>query len=138
MPSLTLDGLLRVAWPLLAALVALFLLALMARQVKLLDRQLVFFPSKEVAADPGDAGLPFEEVSFQASDGVTLNGWFVPGEGETTLLWFHGNLSTSSSNISVELYRSTRFPSSLKFHSNAVITKSRLKHSPIAMNNGVF
>ena len=81
----------KVVWPLIIALVALSLLALLTRQLKLLDRQLIFFPSREVVADPGDVGLAFEEVRFQAADGVTLHGWFVQGAGDTTLLWFHGN-----------------------------------------------
>ncbi|MDA0769598.1 MAG: alpha/beta hydrolase [Chloroflexi bacterium] len=91
MPLLTFVGLIRVLRALLVALVGLALVAVMVRQVKLLDRQLVFFPSKHVLASPSDVGLPFEDVSFRTSDGVMLNGWFVPGDGNTTLLWFHGN-----------------------------------------------
>ena len=75
----------------LAVLVVLGMAALIARELHLLDRQLIFFPSREIAATPGDLGLSFEEVRFQAADGVNLHGWFVPGPSETTLLWFHGN-----------------------------------------------
>ncbi len=74
---------------LIAALLAL--LALGARQTKLLDKQLVFFPDREVMSTPADAGLVYEDVTITASDGVKLHGWFVPGDGKRVIIWFHGN-----------------------------------------------
>ena len=55
------------------------------------DRSFIYFPSREIEATPGDVGLEFEDVRFQASDGVALHGWFVAGGGDATLVWFHGN-----------------------------------------------
>ena len=52
--------------------------------------------------DPGDMGLDFEDVFFDASDGVRLHGWFVPGRTGTVMLWLHGNagnISHRASNI---------------------------------------
>ena len=72
-----------------AALLALLVLG--ARQTKLLDKRLVFFPDRNVRSTPGDAGLVYEDVTFAASDGVKLHGWFVPGDGTRVILWFHGN-----------------------------------------------
>ena len=71
------------------ALVAVVGFAL--RQTNVLDRHFIFFPERDLAGDPGQAGLEFEDVFFAASDGVRLHGWFVPGESRTTLVWFHGN-----------------------------------------------
>ena len=82
---------LRVARALVLALVVLALGAFVARQFNLLDKQLVFFPSKVIQSSPGDLGLAYEEVRFQTKDGVDLHGWFVPGTESVTLLWFHGN-----------------------------------------------
>ena len=56
-----------------------------------LERFFVFFPTAEVRYTPGDVGLDYEEVFFPTLDGVRLHGWYVPGDSETTLLWFHGN-----------------------------------------------
>ena len=56
-----------------------------------LERIFVFFPTAEVRYTPGDAGLAYEEVFFPTSDGHSLHGWYIPGESDTTLLWFHGN-----------------------------------------------
>ncbi len=78
------------------AIAAIFLAAfltigLVARQVGLLDRYFLFFPDREILENPADYGLEYEDVFFEASDGVRLNGWFVPGESDVTLVWFHGN-----------------------------------------------
>ena len=70
---------------------ALLLAALLVNLWEGLERRFVFFPTREVALTPADAGLEFEDVFFTAADGRKLNGWYVPGGGETTWLWFHGN-----------------------------------------------
>lgn len=61
------------------------------RQVGVLDRYFIFFPEREVAETPADRGLAFEDVSFTASDGTRLHGWYVSGTSDVTWLWFHGN-----------------------------------------------
>ena len=57
----------------------------------MLDRYFIYFPQRVIAETPADAGLEFENVSINTSDGVRLNGWFVPGLSDVTLVWFHGN-----------------------------------------------
>lgn len=60
-----------------------------------LEKRFVFFPVAELLYNPGDVGLDYEDVRFQTSDGLTLQGWFIPGNFEktsgVTWLWFHGN-----------------------------------------------
>ena len=53
--------------------------------------QFIYFPESIIYQDPSDFGLEFEDVYLATSDGVRIHGWFVPGPGGTTLLWFHGN-----------------------------------------------
>ena len=55
------------------------------------EKRFVFFPERELVGNPGHWGIQFEEVRFQASDGVELHGWFVPGPRDVTWLWCHGN-----------------------------------------------
>ncbi len=81
------------------AVLILLVSAIAARQTKLLDRQFIFFPEKELIATPADIGLEFEDVDFSASDGTRLHGWFVPGGGDVTLLWFHGNAGNISHRL---------------------------------------
>ncbi len=66
-----------------------------------LERQFIFFPSRQVEGTPADLGIPFDDVYFETGDGYTLNGWFIPApagdaaadaaNADITLLWFHGN-----------------------------------------------
>jgi fermentation-respiration switch protein FrsA (DUF1100 family) len=57
-----------------------------------MEKSFIFFPEKEIVETPADAGLAFEDLYLNTSDGVKINGWFVPSSGaRTTLLWFHGN-----------------------------------------------
>lgn len=65
----------------------------------MLDKQFIFFPSREVTATPASMGLHYEDVTFAASDGVSLHGWFVPGPKDVTLVWFHGNAGNISNRV---------------------------------------
>lgn len=59
-----------------------------------IERRYIFFPTGEVQFTPKDAGLQYEDVSFDTSGGRQLHGWYVPGPveaGNTTWIWFHGN-----------------------------------------------
>ena len=73
------------------AAVVLAVAGVITWQVGVLDRYFIFFPEREVAETPADRGLAFEDVSFTASDGTRLHGWYVPGTSAVTWLWFHGN-----------------------------------------------
>lgn len=50
-----------------------------------------FNPDREVRNTPADQGLSFEETYFSSQDGMRLHGWYVPGEGDVTWIWLHGN-----------------------------------------------
>ncbi len=60
--------------------------------VYLVQDRLVYFPRATLSATPADYGLQYEDVNFEAGDGVALHGWYVPAEeSRFTLLFFHGN-----------------------------------------------
>ncbi len=67
------------------------IVALAAREANLLDRLLVYFPARTLDSTPADLGMDYEDVYFEASDGVKLHGWYVPGDGDVCVVWFHGN-----------------------------------------------
>jgi pimeloyl-ACP methyl ester carboxylesterase len=51
---------------------------------------------------PTDAGLEYESVTFRATDGVELSGWFIPREGEGSgpaVVFVHGWLWNRLGNI---------------------------------------
>jgi uncharacterized protein len=56
-----------------------------------LERIFVFFPTPEIIYTPAQMGLEYEDVYFTTEDGQQLHGWYVPGNTDVTLLWFHGN-----------------------------------------------
>ena len=74
-----------------ATTAGLLAVGLALRQTMVLDRYFIFFPERELKATPKDIGLEFEDVFFSTEDGVKLHGWYVPADGDVTLLWFHGN-----------------------------------------------
>jgi hypothetical protein len=83
----------------LLLLLSLVIFALLGGHNTVIERNLIFFPEKTIAATPGDWGLHFEDVYFTTADGVALHGWFVPGQSEVTWLWFHGNAGNISHRL---------------------------------------
>ena len=67
------------------------IVALAAREANLLDRLLVYFPARTRDSTPADMGMDYEDVYFETADGVRLHGWYVPGDGDVCVVWFHGN-----------------------------------------------
>jgi fermentation-respiration switch protein FrsA (DUF1100 family) len=86
-------------WTIVALVAAYTGLGVLARTTGVIDRYFIFFPERNLDRDPGDRGLDFEDVYFTASDGVRLNGWLVPGRGDTTLLWLHGNAGNIADRV---------------------------------------
>ena len=65
-----------------------------------MEHHFIFFPDRTLVATPAAAGLEYEEVWFDAADGVKLHGWYVPGEpGRPVLLFCHGNAGNISHRI---------------------------------------
>lgn len=63
------------------------------------DRAFIYFPERELAGTPASLGLAYQDVWFQADDGVRLHGWLIPGTRPTTLLWSHGNAGNISHRL---------------------------------------
>jgi uncharacterized protein len=55
-------------------------------------RYMVRPPRQPLWANPGDAGLSYEDVEFPARDGLRLSGWFVPAvtSPSATIILMHG------------------------------------------------
>jgi fermentation-respiration switch protein FrsA (DUF1100 family) len=63
------------------------------------EKGIVFFPDAYLVGTPKDVGLAYEDVWFEAADGVQLHGWWVPQAGAPVLLWFHGNAGNISHRL---------------------------------------
>ncbi len=64
-------------------------------------------PGRELQASPADRGWEYEDVRFEAEDGVTLHGWWLPlEEARGTVLFFHGNAGNISHRMdSLAIFR---------------------------------
>ena len=72
-------------------------LALLNAFMYLAQPAMLFFPYGTLEATPKDWGLDYEDVRLSTSDGVTLHGWYIPGDdSEQVLLFFHGNAGNIS------------------------------------------
>ncbi|MFH1553106.1 MAG: alpha/beta hydrolase [Candidatus Omnitrophota bacterium] len=81
------------------AIIVLFI----ALYVRWFERSSIFFPSRQIVATPDSIGLAYEDVYFKTSDGVQLNGWFVP-DGDSpraTVLYCHGNAGNISHRLDI-------------------------------------
>jgi fermentation-respiration switch protein FrsA (DUF1100 family) len=57
-----------------------------------IQKDLLYYPVREILYTPADLGLDFEEVVFEIADGLRLSGWYVPcNSSESTVLFCHGN-----------------------------------------------
>ena len=68
-------------------------------------QNLFYQPDNILYDTPNNAGLSFEEVSFQSQDGTQLTGWFIPAKGVSdpkqakgTVIHFHGNAQNISAH----------------------------------------
>lgn len=62
-------------------------------------------PGRELTATPADVDLRYEEITIETADGIQLHGWYIPGESNQVVLFFHGN----AGNISHRLYSIRQF-----------------------------
>jgi fermentation-respiration switch protein FrsA (DUF1100 family) len=78
---------------------AVVALALLGASVVALEARFIYYPIRALAGTPADLGLPYQEATFHAADGVRLHGWFVPGRGPLTWVWCHGNAGNISHRL---------------------------------------
>ncbi len=65
-----------------------------------LEHHFLYFPEPRHEATPATVGLVYEEVALQATDGIRLNGWLVPGQsGAPVILFFMGNAGNISHRL---------------------------------------
>ena len=84
----------------IAMLVAVgVVIGVVLRQMSILDRFMVYFPSRQLHTTPAEVGLEYSDVYLTTADGVRIHAWHIPGESDTTLLWLHGNAGNISHRV---------------------------------------
>ncbi len=61
--------------------------------------RMIFYPDAHLVATPRDLGLKYRDVELEVEGGGRSHGWLVPGPGEKTILWFHGNAGNISHRL---------------------------------------
>jgi len=92
----------RIIAAIVVAAIVLFLLLRIG--VRMLEPRLAFFPVREIATTPAAIGLHHETLVAVTSDGLRLNGWYVPpttGAPAWTILVFHGNAENIGSGLAL-------------------------------------
>jgi len=66
----------------------------------------IYYPERNLQADPSTIGLQFDSVCFETADGVTLSGWFVPSDSARGVILFcHGNAGNISHRLeSIQIF----------------------------------
>ncbi|MCP4705362.1 MAG: alpha/beta hydrolase, partial [candidate division Zixibacteria bacterium] len=60
--------------------------------VRYLERRTTYLPSRIIESNPSSIGLNYEDIYFETSDNIRLNGWFIPSvKTKLTLIFCHGN-----------------------------------------------
>jgi fermentation-respiration switch protein FrsA (DUF1100 family) len=66
----------------------------------LVQSSFIYFPYKDIAVTPMQAGMLYKEVTFSSKDGNRLNGWFIPADDpKGVLLFCHGNAGNISDRM---------------------------------------
>jgi len=61
---------------------------------------MIYFPDRVMSKSPHDIGLEYESVDIETSDGVQINGWYIPCDNSRgTILFCHGNGSNISGRL---------------------------------------
>ena len=67
---------------------------------KMIEKNFIYFPDKNVDISPGNYNLIYDDVYFKTEDSLTLHGWFIYGKDTNkTVLWFHGNAGNISHRV---------------------------------------
>jgi fermentation-respiration switch protein FrsA (DUF1100 family) len=76
--------------------------AVLALVVYLMQARMLYLPEvpgRSLDRTPADIGADYRDVSIRTSDGVVLHGWFLPGDSDRVLLFFHGNAGNISHRL---------------------------------------
>ena len=68
------------------------------------EPRMLYYPVREIDSTPDKLGFKYEDVTLTTSDGIRINGWYLPAperpttshESPITVLFFHGNAGNIS------------------------------------------
>ena len=96
----------RMFLPVMISLVTGYLLLVAYVYVK--QREMLYFPSKEIEATPDNIGLGYQDLTLRTKDGVDISAWYIPAEDARAFVLFcHGNAGNISHRLdSIKIFHS--------------------------------
>ena len=76
------------------AVLVLVIYLMQARMLYLAD-----VPGRSLERTPADIGAEYQDVWIETADNVKVHGWYVPGDSDHVLLFFHGNAGNISHRL---------------------------------------
>ncbi len=70
--------------------------------VYLMQGRMLYLPNiagRSLVMTPADADMEYDDVTLVTDDGVRVHGWFVAGESDQVVLFFHGNAGNISHRL---------------------------------------
>jgi uncharacterized protein len=88
--------------PMMIAAISVVVVACILALIWTQQRRLIYFPTADVPAADAIEGANVEPVTFETTDGLTLNGWFFAAAGpwpRLTVIVFNGNAGNRSHRV---------------------------------------
>jgi len=65
------------------------------------EPRMIYYPNRQIDQTPELVGLKYDDVTLTTSDGLKINGWFLPARTNSalTVLLFHGNAGNISHRL---------------------------------------
>jgi hypothetical protein len=83
----------------MTAVLLLSLIVAFALWLRCYEPRMIYYPDRRIDQTPDRLGLQYEDVFLTTSDGLRINGWFLPASmsrAKLTVLFFHGNAGNIS------------------------------------------
>jgi len=83
----------------MTAVLLLSLIVAFALWLRWNEPRMIYYPDRHIGQTPNQLGLQYEDVFLTTSDGLRINGWFLPvstPNAKLTVLFFHGNAGNIS------------------------------------------
>ena len=89
-----------------AVIIAAGICSLLVGISYLFQSRFIYFPARNLVADPRAVGLTYESIGFVSVDGVRLSGWFIPcNDARGVILFCHGNAGNISHRLeSIQIF----------------------------------
>jgi fermentation-respiration switch protein FrsA (DUF1100 family) len=83
------------------AILLLILVVVFALWLSWNEPRMIYHPDRQIDQTPNQVGLNYNDITLTTSDGLKINGWYLPSRTDSTftVLLFHGNAGNISHRL---------------------------------------